>query len=91
MTDENKEPLIGGSVQRKLKDKKRGQVSFWAITDINGNYSISIPQTAGELQISYDGYPTQTVVLSESGIINASLQPSYSVEKPRKRFWRKRG
>lgn len=91
MTDENNEPLIGGSVQCKLKDQKRGQVSFGAVTDVNGNYSISIPQTASELQVSYDGYPTRTVAISESGVVNVSLQPSYSVEKPKKRFWQKRG
>lgn len=90
VTDENNEPLIGGSVQCKLKDKKGRQVSFWAITDINGNYSISIPQTARELQASFDGYSAQTIAVSESGVVNASLKPSYSAERPRKRFWRKR-
>lgn len=51
--DENGEPLIGATVKQK-----GGSVG--AITDMDGNFSVSLP-AGTQLEVSYTGYLTQTV------------------------------
>ena len=52
--DENGEPIIGATIQ-VVGDKSAGTV-----TDLDGNYEISVPSNA-KVNISYIGYLTQTV------------------------------
>ena len=52
--DENGEPVIGATIQ-VVGDKSAGTV-----TDLDGNYEISVPSNA-KINISYIGYLTQTV------------------------------
>lgn len=59
VTDENGEPVIGASVVLK-SDATQG-----TITDVNGNFNLSAP-SGGRLVISYVGYKTQEVAVSES-------------------------
>ncbi|KAF5085279.1 TonB-dependent receptor SusC [anaerobic digester metagenome] len=56
--DENGDPAIGATIQ--VKGKTQGTV-----TDVNGNFNLSAP-TGGTLIISYVGYTTQEVPVSES-------------------------
>ena len=49
--------VIGASVTVK------GQSSVGTITDMDGNYTLSVPASAKELTFSYIGYETQTVAI----------------------------
>ncbi len=57
VVDENGDPVIGASVRLAGKGGAEGGV----ITDIDGNYTISVPKGA-KVVISYIGYLPQTVV-----------------------------
>ena len=52
VTDENNEPLIGVTI---LPVGAQGG----AVTDFDGNYSITVPQSVKQIQFSYVGYTTQ--------------------------------
>lgn len=43
------------------------------ITDIDGNYSLSVPDGTTSLEISYAGFQTQTVAIGNSNTLNVSL------------------
>ncbi len=45
-----------------------------AITDIDGSFSVKIPEGANQLQFSYTGYQTVTKEINESDVINVALQ-----------------
>lgn len=65
--DEKGEPLIGVSIA--LKNSTQG-----TMTDIDGNYSISIETENPELIFSYIGYTSQTVVVNGRTEINVTLK-----------------
>jgi len=69
VTDEN-----GGlpGVNVKLK----GSQATGTATDINGNYTLSIPDGTGTLVFSFVGYVTQEVAVGGRGIVNVSLVPN---------------
>lgn len=67
VTDEKGEPLIGVSV--KIKGTTTGTT-----TDVNGKYSLSIPNAEGTLVFTYIGFDTQEVVIGGKTVINAILQ-----------------
>lgn len=64
MTDENEEPLIGGTVRFVRAD-------IFAITDVNGDYHIEIPKDYEEKEIvinfSYTGFEHQSKSIHLSG------------------------
>lgn len=66
VTDATGESLIGVNVQ--VKGTANG-----AITDIDGNYSLSVP-TTGELVFSYIGYRTETAKPGDKSTLNITLQ-----------------
>ncbi len=70
LSDEG-EPLIGATVQAK-------NTSIGTITDVDGNYSISLPEGTTTLVISYTGYTTSEVVIGVSNVLDVILQPSVS-------------
>ena len=51
---ENAEPLIGANVSVK-------GLTVGTMTDIDGNYSVNVPEGATVLSFSYIGYTTQEV------------------------------
>lgn len=61
------EPLVGASVQVE-------GTTIGCATDANGNYTITIPNNAGNLIYSYIGYIRQTFPISGS-VINVQLTP----------------
>jgi len=69
VADTNGEPLIGASVA--IKGKLVGTV-----TDINGNYSISIKNNDAVLVFSFIGYTTQEIEVGNQQKINVQLQES---------------
>ena len=81
--DDN-EPLIGASVV--VKGTTKG-----ALTDVDGNFSVSVPENA-TLVVSFVGYATQEIAVGSQSSINVSLNSStldevivtgYSVDKRR--------
>ena len=70
VNDENGSPLPGATVQLK------GSETVGAITDFDGNFSISIPIDAEQaLIISYIGYLNEEVDVSNQISITVNLQP----------------
>ena len=70
VNDENSSPLPGATVQLK------GSESIGAITDFDGNFSITIPADAEQvLIISYIGYLNEEVDVTNQISITVDLQP----------------
>ena len=66
VTDESGEAIIGANV------KLIGSNSVGAITDLDGQFSLSVPN-AGTLEISYIGYAAKRVSIGKSTIYNVIL------------------
>ena len=62
--------VIGASVTVK------GHSTLGTITDMDGNYSISVPASAKELVFSYIGYETQTIAIKGRTKIDVTLEES---------------
>ena len=67
VTDDLGEPLIGASVTVE------GDASVGAITDLDGNYSITVPASAQALRFSYIGQEDAVEALAGRTVINVSL------------------
>ncbi len=70
ITDENGEGLPGATIQEK-------GTSNGTITDVNGSYSLTVPQNA-VLTISFVGYEMQEVALNGRSVIDSQLDPDVS-------------
>ena len=68
VVDEDSEPIPGANVIVK-------GTTIGTTTDFDGNYSITIPETSNQLEVSYIGYDTQ-IVNVDSSIQNVSLVES---------------
>ena len=70
VNDENSSPLPGATVQLK------GSETVGAITDFDGNFTISIPSDSNQvLIVSYIGYLNEEVDVSNQISITVNLQP----------------
>jgi iron complex outermembrane receptor protein len=69
VTSSDGSPLVGATVI--VVGQKSGET-----TDANGAFSISVPQNAKQLQISYVGYQSETVDISGQSDIKVTLQSS---------------
>ena len=66
ISGEDNEPLIGASVYVNTDDLKKAgasQTSLGTITDMDGKFSISIPEKVTRLHCSYIGFEEQNIVL----------------------------
>ncbi len=70
---ENDEPLIGVSVS--------AGTGYGAATDVNGQFAVTVPASATQLTVSYVGYETQTVAISDREL-TIMLQPANSLLDP---------
>ncbi len=61
------EPLIGATVQVK-------GTTIGTITDLEGNYTMSVPAGNDVLVVSYTGYQTQEVAIGASNVVDVILQ-----------------
>ncbi|MDR1683305.1 MAG: TonB-dependent receptor [Candidatus Symbiothrix sp.] len=68
VTDVNGEPQIGVSIV--VKDNP----NIGSVTDINGNYSLSVPGNHAILSFSYLGFQTREEEVGERKILNVVLQ-----------------
>lgn len=71
VVDVNGEPIIGANV------KATGSTTG-TITDIDGAFTLSVPQGA-TIEISFIGYKTQTVKVGASGVVNVTLKEDTEV------------
>jgi TonB-linked SusC/RagA family outer membrane protein len=71
ITDESQAPLPGASILVK-------GTSVGTVTDIDGNYSLTTTGQNPVLVISFLGYITKEIVVSNQEIINANLDPDIS-------------
>ena len=65
--DDTNEPLIGVNVLIV-------GTTVGTITDFDGNFSLTVPEGAKELQFSYIGYTSQTVAITGK-VLNVQLKP----------------
>jgi TonB-dependent starch-binding outer membrane protein SusC len=68
------EPLIGTSVV--LKGTTQG-----VITDIDGKYSVSVPESATTLVFSFTGYGTQEIAIGASNVIDVRLTEGVGLDE----------
>ena len=73
ITDESGEALIGASVV--VQGTTTG-----AITDIDGNYRLEVPEGSEVLVISYTGYATEEVALGASNILDITMQAGVTLD-----------
>lgn len=73
VTDESGEPLIGASVFVE------GNTSVGVVTDLDGNYVLSVPADATSLVFSYIGMNELVEPIDGRTVINAVLETAYSV------------
>lgn len=74
VTDERGEPLPGAHV--KEIPVREGQSVASVATDLNGHFSLTIGEDIGQLEVSFIGYITQVVSLSQAGSYQVRLLPS---------------
>lgn len=72
ITDETKEPLTGVTVI--VKGTANG-----TITDLDGNYSIEVPDNKTVLEFSYIGFNSQTITVGNQNTINVVLKEDTKV------------
>lgn len=65
---ENGEALIGASVS--VVGTTRG-----AVTDIDGKYSVEVPDGSTQLRFAYTGYKEEVVVLGPSNVVEIAMKP----------------
>jgi len=71
VTDAEGEPLIGASIL--VKGTSTGTVS-----DVDGAYSLTVPEGSNTLVITYTGFTTQELTLGTSNVIDVSMQEGAS-------------
>lgn len=69
VVDENNEPVIGATILAV-------KTSIGTITDLDGRFSLSMPDNLNELQISYLGYNNQVVSVKGKTFVTVNLVPS---------------
>lgn len=74
VSDQNGDPLLGASVLIK-------GTSTGTITDIDGNYSVRVPEGSNTLVISYTGFNTQEVEIGNQSIINITMQEGITLSE----------
>lgn len=74
VTDDRGEPLIGASILVK-------STSSGTATDVDGAYSLTVPEGGNTLIISYTGYETLEVAIGASSTIDITLNEGISLEE----------
>lgn len=80
ISGEDNEPLIGASVYvhtDELKKNGSSEVSLGTVTDIDGKFSLSIPEKTTRIHCSYIGFEEQILLLQAGkNDYRIILQPS---------------
>ena len=67
VSDQNGQPLIGASILAK-------GTTVGTVSDVNGNYSLTMPPSVNVVVVSYTGFTTQEFTLGESNTLDVSLK-----------------
>jgi hypothetical protein len=67
--DFNKEALIGGGVHGRLGNSP----VFYAVTQLKGDYQISVPKSQSRLEYTYDGFDYGEIALGDEDTLNVIL------------------
>lgn len=67
VTDDTGEAIIGASIAVE-------NTTIGVLTDVDGNYSISVPANAEKLKFSFMGYITQHIAIKGENVINVILR-----------------
>ncbi len=67
VTDKSGSPVIGANVVAK-------GTTTGTVTDVNGNYTLNVPDGVGAIVVSYTGYNTQEIALGASNMVDVSLR-----------------
>ena len=73
--DANEEPLIGASV------KVKGNATLGTITDLDGNFSLTVPSEAATLVISYVSMATREIRVGRQRVFNVVLEENTQLEE----------
>ena len=73
--DANEEPLIGASV------KVKGNASLGTVTDLDGNFSFTVPSEATTLVFSYVGMTTREIKVGRQRVFNVVLDDNAQMEE----------
>ncbi|MCD8167602.1 MAG: SusC/RagA family TonB-linked outer membrane protein [Bacteroides sp.] len=68
VSDNRGDPVIGANI------KVVGQATLGTITDLDGRFTLSLPETAKQLEISFIGYRSETVNVVPGQTVNVTLQ-----------------
>ena len=71
---DNGDPLIGANILVV-------GTSTGAVTDIDGTYSIRVPEGDQRLEFTYTGYATQTIEVGASNVIDVTMSPGEALEE----------
>ncbi|MEZ4984711.1 MAG: SusC/RagA family TonB-linked outer membrane protein [Saprospiraceae bacterium] len=74
VTDDGGEALIGASILVK-------GTSSGTVTDIDGTYSITVPDGANTLIVSYTGFETREVVVGASNVLDISMSEGIALDE----------
>lgn len=73
--DANEEPLIGASV------KVKGNASLGTVTDMDGNFSLTVPSEAATLVVSYVSMTTREIRVGRQRVFNVVLEDNVQLEE----------
>ena len=71
---ETEEPLIGASVVA-------GSTTTGTVTNLEGFFTLTVPEGVAEITVSYTGYQTQTVALDDREDYSVSLMPGTALDE----------
>lgn len=74
ITGDDGEPLIGASVRAK-------NTNAGAITDVNGRFTINVPDDANTLVFNYTGFGTQEVLVGTSNVMDVVMQSGLQLDE----------
>jgi len=74
ITDADNFPLVGATVLAK-------GTTVGTVTDFDGKYSLTVPETVVELEVSYTGYETMTVTLSGETIVDVTMNEGVALDE----------
>ncbi|MBQ8520323.1 MAG: SusC/RagA family TonB-linked outer membrane protein [Bacteroides sp.] len=74
VVDENGEPLPGAHVTQKKENKNESQAAV--AVDINGHFSLTLPASTKEIEVTYLGYEAKYVKLGKKDSYRIELRPS---------------
>jgi TonB-linked SusC/RagA family outer membrane protein len=71
---ENGEALVGATVS--VVGTTRG-----AATDIDGNFTVEVPEGSNQLRVAYTGYAEQVLEIGASNVIDVSMAPGTALDE----------